>query len=1088
MKGSSAIVQYTSPFEPIDFVMIRAPLLPLDTLRSWLDVPLQGSTPSDTCDRASLAQGREGGHEFYIARDAIRNHFLDPRVQEAIWIGSPDLHRAVTAQQLVLDGKRGRRVQTNLRYYLTRMATRPTPFGLFAGVALGCIGGSEMDIRIGASERHRTRTRPDLQWLLHLVREMEQRPEVASHLRFFPNSVRFVSGGRLYFPHLDSYGQQGDEKTASVRATPVVARVLALASEGITLEALRALLATERPDATEEQILDLLDGLRQQTALLSDLRPPLTGDDPTRYLLRRIEGVPGCEEIARSLRSIIEMADSYDARPIGRGIPVLKDLFELMESRDADLHNALAVDMAIAVDGQNFSRTVAEEVARTAELMLRLSAVPPQFPHLAAYRREFIERYGEGREVPVLELLDENTGLGPPMTYQHPLRTGKHSPVSPGEYALRDRTLFSLATTALCKRQQEVELDEVTLSRLEIYDDWRDALPNSLDLYISIAAKSQEAIDRGDYSIVVEPRVGDQPLGRSFGRFGNLLGHEFVDVLTSFADEEERAQPERIFAELVYLPANGHAANIAVRPAIRHHEIAVAASPGVPYRNVIPVNDLVVGVHGDRFYLRSATRGAEVIATNTHLLNYSTAPNLCHFLSEIAAEGTMHIIPFDWSAAKQLPFLPRLRVGRSVLSPAEWHLPSDALPAGEASDSARWYAVVQEWRQTWNVPRYAYMTEVDNRLLLDLENPLCVADLGDECRKRAPIGRVVILQEMLPSFDEMWVHGPDGRYAVEFVVPLRKRQQTITPALPFTKRAPVPETERLRLPGSDWLYAKLYCGTIHHDDLLAGPIREFADEMLGRSLADRWFFIRYADPEPHIRLRFHGEPTVLLADLMPALTAWGQDLVDAGLVQRMAFDTYEREIERYGEVEGVQIAERIFAFDSRFVADVMMLLTQHALEITPKNLAVCTVDDLLAGLGLNLGARFDLYQTIRRGQERAFHHQIEQLRRGFHTYRKTAQRIIGDRSWLQEQPGGSDLQACLRQRSAALNPLGQQLRALAERNELSAPLTSLFASCVHMHCNRLIGVNRALEFEIMYYLECTLESLKRYVPNNINVL
>jgi hypothetical protein len=39
-----------------------------------------------------------------------------------------------------------------------------------------------------------------------------------------------------------------------------------------------------------------------------------------------------------------------------------------------------------------------------------------------------------------------------------------------------------------------------------------------------------------------------------------------------------------------------------------------------------------------------------------------------------------------------------------------------------------------------------------------------------------------------------------------------------------------------------------------------------------------------------------------------------------------------------------------------------------------------------------------------------------------------------------------------------------------------------------MHCNRLLGVNRTLEFEVMYYLERSLESLEKYVPDGISLV
>jgi len=62
-----------------------------------------------------------------------------------------------------------------------------------------------------------------------------------------------------------------------------------------------------------------------------------------------------------------------------------------------------------------------------------------------------------------------------------------------------------------------------------------------------------------------------------------------------------------------------------------------------------------------------------------------------------------------------------------------------------------------------------------------------------------------------------------------------------------------------------------------------------------------------------------------------------------------------------------------------------------------------------------------------------------------------------------------------------------QLLALSEQEQLTTSLTSFLASCVHMHCNRLFGANRRLEFEVAYYLQRTLESLERYRPDGVEI-
>lgn len=63
--------------------------------------------------------------------------------------------------------------------------------------------------------------------------------------------------------------------------------------------------------------------------------------------------------------------------------------------------------------------------------------------------------------------------------------------------------------------------------------------------------------------------------------------------------------------------------------------------------------------------------------------------------------------------------------------------------------------------------------------------------------------------------------------------------------LPLTSTA-----ERLKPPGSEWLFVKLYCESVVAEEMLAYPVRSIAEESLSRGLAREYFFLRY-----HLRTR-----------------------------------------------------------------------------------------------------------------------------------------------------------------------------------------------------------------------------------------
>jgi len=62
-------------------------------------------------------------------------------------------------------------------------------------------------------------------------------------------------------------------------------------------------------------------------------------------------------------------------------------------------------------------------------------------------------------------------------------------------------------------------------------------------------------------------------------------------------------------------------------------------------------------------------------------------------------------------------------------------------------------------------------------------------------------------------------------------------------------------TQRTFIPGDAWVYYKIYTGAKTSDILLTEIIKPVAEKLIEQELIDQWFFIRYADPKHHIRVR-----------------------------------------------------------------------------------------------------------------------------------------------------------------------------------------------------------------------------------------
>jgi len=890
----------------------------------------------------------------------------DPAVRAALRIASPSLSQALHQPDA--------RARRSLRRYLNRLSTRPTPYGLFAGVALGHWGPTS-DLALAPGRR--TRTRPDMGWLLERVLAWEQDRKVRPFLNLLANPSVVVRTGRAWLGERLRFQKEDPEPEVSVRATRLLREVLARTRQPVPWAEVREALPGPR-----ERVEDFLHQLLDQTLLLSDLRPPLTLADPAGWLVERLKRIPPLAREAAELQRFLQACRTWDDLPE-----------PAREAAFAEFPEPVQVDSALNLQGCSLSQEVGLEVARAAELLLRLSPFPQGLPDLREYRGRFVERYGLDREVPLLEMLDPVLGLGAP-------EGGSRQ--TPPE---RDRALLDLAWRAMRAGRTVLELEEETLDRLQAAPLDRSEIPASLDLCALVAAPDRQALDRGEFLVVVGPNLGSEEAGRNLGRFTGLLGAGLDQTLDRLARFREAQHPGTLPMEVSYLPRKLRSANVAVRRGQADLEVAVGVEPG---RQRVPLDELRVSVVEGRF--RVHWKGLEVLPSSGHMLNDRHAPPALQFLLRHRRDLAPQLHPFDWGPAWNLPFLPRVGSGRVVLQPARWRLTREDLSS-------------PDWREAWQVPRFVHLGPGDVRLLLDLDDPVQAGEVTENARRSGE----AVFQEALPDPSQAWLPGPGGRYLCELAVPLRA---TTPPGpLPLERPSPAPCSRRLFPPGSEWNYLKLYAAPDAEDELLVRSLRPVLEEGA--------FFVRYSDPEPHLRVRLRG------AEMLEPLAELGRGLLEGGMVRRVSLDTYERETERYGGDAGIGPAEAFFAADSLLVVDLLALRTPREDRTL---LGALSVMHLLEALGQGQVV-LDNWRAHRRDCREAA---------------RTVFRQRG-RELLQWHREAGPLQEIHRKHETLLR---ERARALFKA-PLTRPAPALAEDLVHMHCNRLLGRDRTAEAQVL---------------------
>ncbi|GAA3838156.1 lantibiotic dehydratase [Sphaerisporangium flaviroseum] len=975
-----------------------------------------------------------------------------PLVAAAIRLAAPDLAGALDRVDALSDKDR-RRAVMSLGRYLNRMSVRATPLGLMAGVAGGGFGDSAGAV-LGQEAIGALRVRADMGWIMHLARQAAGAASASADFLVRANDLLYESRGRLWLPGADTYGA-GDNRVVDIRLTRPVRAVLDQLRVPRTVGALRAHLTEAFPAAAPEKIDGLLDQLLELGILTSAWRPRLTNGPEEVSPVPSLGGIAD-DGTAQALRSVEETIESFhrtgDLHQAGQLVT------RAQEAASGHDGSVLSIDAHLSVVERPVLprevQTLAEEAVRILSRIQRIGAYPE---HLREYANAFTDHYGSHAEVPLLEVLTAETGLGPPNGYRNPPRAYPLAgAASDGGQARGQDVLARLVATALARGARTVELDDQWMAELaDAADGTGDSRPPA-----SVTDVCMQLLPPGDDHPSWRAVLGLYSLsvgGRMSARFHDMLDQRTRQAFRDLAREEEERLAPYLAVELTYLPLQGRYANIAMRPCLLGWELPVNVTPGVPDERVITLEDVLVSVgHHGRLRLRSARLSRDLHVTQNTQLNPLLAPNVCRFLVEVSRAFFRPMTVFDWGTlGTDMPFLPRVTRGDLVLRRARWRLRrADAPPggAGRGHESLPAFArAVREWRELWKVPRRVQLTEADNCILLDLDSAPSLEEL------RLALIRLrdksATLEEVLPGPGDGFVQDAQGeRYTAEVVVPVVAGAEPVetrkTEAEPASSaRALASRRDRLRTVGSDWLYVKLYAERPAHDTIITGEVAELSGDLTRRYGVGHPFFLRYVDPDHHLRLRFHVPQEGTRAGVLGDVAGWAGRLTASGLLKDYSFATYSREIERYGGPALIEHAESLFRHDSAAVTLLLRHLTGGKTTLDRVPLTVLSLEWVTR----LMVPSFDERRSLAAGAAG--------------NAGGTQYRVAGRPLWEALVGPGPDQTLMEEVADLWQGPATAYMRRLdevTEAGELWSDRRQIIRSVLHMHCNRM-GLTKADE-------------------------
>ena len=275
------------------------------------------------------------------------------------------------------------------------------------------------------------------------------------------------------------------------------------------------------------------------------------------------------------------------------------------------------------------------------------------------------------------------------------------------------------------------------------------------------------------------------------------------------------------------------------------------------------------------------------------------------------------------------------------------------------------------------------------------------------------------------------------------------------------------------LPGSEWIYFKIYTGVKTSDIFLLEVIKPFVEQLQNENVIEKWFFIRYNDPKPHLRIRFNISNLNNYNYILEKINSLFGEYLNSGEISNVVIDTYKKELERYGE-NTIEYAEELFFRSSELILNFLEYNDEEKIMV-----ALFYIDCILSKLGLSSEEKINWIKNFDNAFKTEFNadkNLNNQLKRKYIDFQPKYFEFINSNEF-------KDIRNLITNNISGIHIVIEKILELKKKECLNVGMIDFFQSIFHMHINRLfVSDQRLFEMIIYDYL------LKFYKLNKMNVL
>jgi thiopeptide-type bacteriocin biosynthesis protein len=964
--------------------------------------------------------------------------------QTAIFFASESLYMELSRYEFDYN-RLEEKVRLSLRKYINRMCYRPTPFGMFSAFTSlnwSAAGGDAPHCFL--SDEDTLYVNPDFQFTVDIARKIEKSPAFSDLKYYSNNTIYTIKGEKRYLTYsFDDDHKKTDFLIISFQTDRLLNRLLAYCKAGKNKNEIIAWLMDLSGDAGEVE--DYINDLIEAGLLIPEHLPNMTGK---KYFDRLVDIT---NEKGDAENTFVNEILTYKKLLDDINLKGELNLKELNSNRLYNISkNKLKSMFYVGYEKKTLSSLdqMHQETIRDGLYALSRLALESSPKALINFKNKFRARF-EDQEVSILHALDRETGIG---------------------YEGLESNL--VASELLDGIQLDLQANSLNFNWTPVHEFFLSRLSGQVEGGHIVIKEKELAKLRGVSALKLPPsfsvifrlfedkvwieQAGGSSAAALLGRF-TLFSEKVMEETTRITNAEEQMNKEIIFAEVSCFN-DEHAANINAIGSFRNYEIPIGVHSTRAEENIISLSDILISVVEQKIILRSKKLNKIIVPRLSSAYNYGRSDlSIFRFLCDLQFQDLASGYNLDLKTLLPgLGYYPRVEYKRCILSPATWVLNTEDISLLTAGGCKP--ADFKKLSLKIKLQRLFALTEGDNQLIFDQENE----EELNLFLKTIKNKKSAVLQEVFIDQASVVRNHMDQPLIGQFIASVFSNEATYNrkPELPVTRRKN--KVKRIYLPGDEWVYLKVYCHPAITNTILTRNIKSVVQSLKKQSVLKGWYFIRYADPDHHLRIRIQ----VNKSDTAAVVKCFERKLrkyVEKGSVSNILIDTYKREIERYGE-NTIEYVEKIFQISSEMISNYLKMIANNRTDYSELHLALISVDEILNVFFVNNSGKMQLMRSIYDTMKHEFDESKSvklQLDSKYREYSPFINNMVDYKELIIGYSGKKEFGMLMK----AL----QQLK-MTTYCDFTGSVPKLAGDLIHMHLNRLFNERQRQHEFIIYYL------------------